>query len=150
MSFEYRIPKIHIIFILGLSLGFVLGSQGFLDDSFKQNTFTKSSSLVIFIILLFWIIKSPRARHIVINDEGIDIPSILLPPYDSSFINWNEIVDAFTRNLRNGNVEMILLTKTKKFKVKSWLSQGHYEISLYPKNFEKIVNQINQHIDQCP
>ena len=133
---------------LGLALLFLVGSQGHSGNSFIANPFVKVLELVALVSFLVWIALSPRDRKLVIDDRGIAIPSVLLPPYGSVFIAWHDIRDAYTVARRNGNTEMIIVTRASKFKVRSWLIQGDFEISFFSENFEKFVDEVFRRLPQ--
>ena len=135
MNFDYRIPRIHKIAFIGICIIFLLGLQG-------ESTVAKVTALGVFASVLIWIALSPRNRQIVIDDKGIEIPGVLLPPYGTVFVAWHDIEDVYTVMRRNGNSEMLIVTRAGKLKVRSWLIQGDFEISFYSEQFDKCVGEV--------
>jgi hypothetical protein len=138
IEIPYKIPLSHIFLFIGLALIFCLGTHGYIDDSFSQTSEAKAFTTMSLIILIIWIISSPRNKKIVVSSEGIEIPSVLFPPFKANKISWRDLYKTETRSHRNGAFTLVFQSKKGVFKVSSWLCLKDFEFTMYPDSFNEL------------
>ena len=134
----YRIPMSHVLLFIGFLLIFVLGTHGYLGESFSQSTDAQILSLLSSVVVGAWLLATPRNKSIVISENGVEIPRILLPPYNTSKICWHDLYATETKLNQNGTYTVILKGKKQKLKIESWLCLGDFEFAMYPDAFYEL------------
>ena len=141
MEISYKIPKAYMFIPLAIGIFYPLGTFGFIDNSFDQSTESRWFSLIAYLSALFYCYITPRDRKIIANEEGISVPRILLPPYTTKFLPWNEIIHFRERTPRGGNI-IVLKTKNDKIEIKSTLCFSDYEFARSPKAYDQLLDYI--------
>ncbi|WP_139214080.1 hypothetical protein [Atopomonas hussainii] len=132
----------HVLLFIGFLLIFVLGTHGYIGESFSQSTDAQVFSFLSSVVVGAWLAASPRNKSIVISESGIEIPRILLPPYNTSKICWHDLYAAETKINQNGTYAVILKSKKQTLKIESWLCLGDFELAMYPDAFYELETAI--------
>lgn len=145
--YPYRLPVSLRLFFLGLIGVIVLGTFGYLDDSFGTDGVARTWSLWAFSAWLLVSLFSPYQRAVVVDARGVLVPSLWLPPFSDVRIPYHEITDLEMRHEKNGSV-LVLWTKTGKrrihggfVKTRKWLNWGA------PDEFWELADAIAAHYD---
>lgn len=147
MKFDYKIPLSHILLIGILLLLFVLGTYGYMGDSFNQTESMRFFSKFVLAAWLIFCFLSPRGRKIVIDEQGITVPNILLPPYRSITITWKEIQHVDSVFNQNMTTTLLLKTKSRVVKIHSWLFLADFEMAVHPKSFSELEVAVFDHVE---
>lgn len=142
MEVSYKIPKTHIILVLGLVALFPMGTFGYLDDSFSQTNDAKLISLLLFLGLALYFYVTPRDRKIIASSSGISVPRVFLPPYTTKTSSWEDIVGHKYKFHRNGTETLVLQTRSGNIKIHSLLFFRDYEFSFTASAYEEIQDYI--------
>ena len=113
-TYPYRFPITLRLFMLALVGFFVLGTHGYLDDSFRTDGLNRALSLWAFGSLLLFSIFSPLRSQVVVDDRGVTIPSIWIPPFRVTHIPYRDILDLGTQAGGKGNMAFVIWTATGK------------------------------------
>lgn len=148
MEISYKIPKGYIALILGAGVFLLLGTFGYLDDSFKQTASAQWISLSVFFGAVLYFCITPRNRKIVASETGISVPNVLLPPYTTKRCHWKDVLSHRVKYDKNGNETLILKTRSGKIKIHSLLCFKDYEISSTSSSYETLYEYIKEQMLQ--
>src|SRR5690554_2311712 len=142
MEFNYKIPVSHILLMTGVLFYITMGAHGHAGDSFNQTEFIKFTANLSFAMWIIFCFLWPRNKKIVLNDQGILVPNVLLLPYKDRGLRWRDVVDYDIRVNRNYTATIILKTKYGNYKIHSWLCLNNFELAIFPKSYNSIQDTI--------
>lgn len=116
-TYPYRLPIVLRLFMLGMAGVFVLGTHGYIDDSFRTDGINRALALWIFTSLLLLSIFSPLRSKVIVDDRGVTIPSIWIPPFRETHIPYRDMLDVDTQPGGKGNMAFVIWTATGKRKI---------------------------------
>ncbi|WP_444956870.1 hypothetical protein [Microbulbifer sp. ZKSA002] len=147
MEISYKIPMGYIKLILLGSFVMVLGSFGYLGDSFNQTRSINVLSLWCFFgSVAYFLMVSPRNRKVIANDAGVYVPSIFLPFTSDASCKWDDILD-YSFNYKAHYPALVLHTSHGDIKIYSFLCFRDGELDILASDFlelkEYIVNKLS-------
>lgn len=149
-EYVYRISiglRVICCFVCGVIL---LGSYGYLGDSFVSDNYTKTLSLSVSLPLLLITFLSPyKNSYIEIHDNYITIPSLFIPPFTTKRMSYSEINSVDFHSDDNGMESLILRTKNGKAKINGYFCYESLRLTLgAPDEFWKIANDLLERYEQ--
>lgn len=130
MNFSYKIPLGNALAGLGIWLFIVLGSYGYLGDSFEQTLKAQLITLLIFIGAVAYLALAPRNRRVQLSDECLVIPKVLFPPFRETRFTWDDVQD-----LKETADGLVFFTRRGSFKLSKLLCKGDFEFAMTPRNY---------------
>lgn len=146
MRISYKLPLIGIILVLGLTIVFILGVHGYIDNSFNQSPTAQKYVLIIFVIEVIYVFISPRNREIVVNFDGIYVPNVLLPPFRVKRFKWRDIkrIKIKTGHADDGDIKVATLyTNDDSAKIDSRLCLPNFYFIMTNEKFHYLMNVVN-------
>lgn len=139
LRFSYKLPLALVFGLVCLCLVSVLGSFGFLGDSFKVTGKTQIFGCLMTLAIAGYLALSPRDRQVQISDAGVTLYNVLLPPFVSVSFSWDEVLE-----VHSSDKELLFVTRRGHYKLEHWLCSGDFEFSSTARHYVQARRQVEE------